>query len=395
MAQVAPPAPATSALIGSRIRERRGILGIKQADLAKTVGISASYLNLIEHNRRRIGGKLLLALAEALDVEPTALSEGAEASLLRAMQSAAEDAATAPELDRMQEFAGRFPGWAGLVADQYSRIERLEQTLQELSDRLTHDTFLSASVHEMLSTVTAIRSTVAILADEPDIEPQWRSRFHANLREESVRLTEATEALVAYLDAPPEGVALGASPQDELDQWLDRRGHYLREVEQGGAPDFPTFTPPAQELAEAHVARYGREARVLPEDALATALEDHGVDPLAIARAVGEPLDLVLRRLGQVPATGRGVGLVECDTSGTLITRRAPEGFPFPRHGVGRSLWPLFSALARPHVPIRAEIAIVEGQGARLTAFAYAATEDAATYGAEPSVRATMLLIPV
>ena len=47
-------------LTGSRIRERRVMAGQKQADLAKAIGISASYLNLIEHNRRRIGGKLLL-----------------------------------------------------------------------------------------------------------------------------------------------------------------------------------------------------------------------------------------------------------------------------------------------------------------------------------------------
>ncbi|MDP1576045.1 MAG: helix-turn-helix transcriptional regulator, partial [Cypionkella sp.] len=42
-----------SALTGTRLRERRVALGQRQADLAETVGISASYLNLIEHNRRR------------------------------------------------------------------------------------------------------------------------------------------------------------------------------------------------------------------------------------------------------------------------------------------------------------------------------------------------------
>ncbi|WP_304951541.1 helix-turn-helix domain-containing protein, partial [Sulfitobacter sp.] len=47
-------------LTGSRIRERRVMAGLKQAELAQQSGISASYLNLIEHNRRRIGGKLLL-----------------------------------------------------------------------------------------------------------------------------------------------------------------------------------------------------------------------------------------------------------------------------------------------------------------------------------------------
>ena len=50
-------------MIGTRIRERRVHARIRQTDLAKRVGISPSYLNLIEHNRRRIGGKTLLRLA--------------------------------------------------------------------------------------------------------------------------------------------------------------------------------------------------------------------------------------------------------------------------------------------------------------------------------------------
>ena len=45
---------ALSALTGTRLRERRQALGLRQADLAAQMGISASYLNLIEHNRRRI-----------------------------------------------------------------------------------------------------------------------------------------------------------------------------------------------------------------------------------------------------------------------------------------------------------------------------------------------------
>lgn len=69
-------------LTGTRIRERRIMQGMRQAELAQKAGISASYLNLIEHNRRRIGGKLLLSLAEVLGVEPSILSEGAEAAML-------------------------------------------------------------------------------------------------------------------------------------------------------------------------------------------------------------------------------------------------------------------------------------------------------------------------
>ena len=73
---------ARDALTGTRIRERRVMLSLKQSELARGIGISASYLNLIEHNRRRIGGKLLLDIADALGVEASMLTEGAEAALI-------------------------------------------------------------------------------------------------------------------------------------------------------------------------------------------------------------------------------------------------------------------------------------------------------------------------
>lgn len=57
-----------SALTGSRLRARRVALGLRQADLAERVGISASYLNLIEHNRRRIADALLERLAQVLEL---------------------------------------------------------------------------------------------------------------------------------------------------------------------------------------------------------------------------------------------------------------------------------------------------------------------------------------
>ncbi|NRB02999.1 MAG: helix-turn-helix transcriptional regulator, partial [Rhodobacteraceae bacterium] len=78
------------ALTGSRIREKRIMAKLKQAELARQANISASYLNLIEHNRRRIGGKVLLSIAAALEVDPSDLTEGAEAQLLATLRAAAD-----------------------------------------------------------------------------------------------------------------------------------------------------------------------------------------------------------------------------------------------------------------------------------------------------------------
>ncbi|MEH6741775.1 MAG: helix-turn-helix transcriptional regulator, partial [Sulfitobacter sp.] len=166
---------AREVLTGSRIRERRVMQGVKQADLARDSGISASYLNLIEHNRRRIGGKLLLDIAAALQVEPQALTEGAEAALLGVLGEAAQAANLSPEdAGHAEAFAGRFPGWAEALADSQRRVAALERTVETLSDRIAHDPHLAESMHELLTTAAAVRSTAEILADEGTLEPEWQ-----------------------------------------------------------------------------------------------------------------------------------------------------------------------------------------------------------------------------
>ena len=57
--------------------------------MARAAGISAAYLNLIEHNRRPVGARLVLRLAAALDVPPAELAEGREESELAALREAA------------------------------------------------------------------------------------------------------------------------------------------------------------------------------------------------------------------------------------------------------------------------------------------------------------------
>ncbi|MCE8472006.1 helix-turn-helix domain-containing protein, partial [Rhodovulum sulfidophilum] len=201
-------------------------------DLARMAGISPSYLNLIEHNRRRIGGKLLVEIARNLDVEASALTEGAAAALIETLREAAADHdAAEAELPRLEEFAGRFPGWAALIADRHRRMRELERTVEMLTDRMTHDPFLSASLHEVISAVTSIRSTAAILADTEDIDPDWQRRFHRNLSDDSRRLAEGAQALVAYLDEGSEDPGVQSSPQEEVEAFLRARDWHLPELE--------------------------------------------------------------------------------------------------------------------------------------------------------------------
>ena len=392
-------------LTGTRIRERRLSIGVRQADLAARVGISGSYLNLIEHNRRRIAGKLVAQIAEALGVEPAALSEGAEADLITQLHDAWGGGAGAMEDVAAEEFAGRFPGWAGLLAERHRRVGDLERTVATLTDRLNHDPYLAAALHEMLTTVTAIRSTAGILAETREIEPQWQDRFHRNLDEDSGRLAQSARALAGYLEGAADSGSVPASPQEELEMFLAERSYHFAELEKlesGGAITAllgaaeTLKSAGAQALARNWLEQYRRDAQRLSLQALIPLMEKGLVDPWAVAQAAGVPLQVAMRRMATLPER-EGIerfGMVSCDAAGSFTFRKPLPDFPLPRHGAGCPLWPLYSALCRPLTPMRGTLELTGQQHGAVRAFAMAAPKEDGS-GAEelPLIEAHMLLV--
>ncbi len=353
-------------LTGSRIRERRISRGMKQADLARKAGISASYLNLIEHNRRRIGGKLLMGIADILGVDATLLTEGAGAALIATLREAALDMPAIPaEQDRVDEFAGRFPGWAQLLADTHTRVAMLERSVETLTDRMTHDPQLAASLHEMLSTVTAIRSAASILAEPGEIEPEWQARFHRNIFEDSGRLTEASRGLVAYLETEGEAASETGTPQEELDHVLEGAGHHVAALETAdgdvaavGDEIGGGLSAAARSLLADWLTRYAADARALPQDDMARAVAELGADSALLAQRFEMDPARIMRRLAALPpdVLSEPVGLAICDASGVLTYRKPLPDFPMPRFGAACPLWPLYRALSRPFVLMSAAV---------------------------------------
>ncbi|EDQ04224.1 HTH-type transcriptional regulator RamB [Sulfitobacter indolifex] len=391
-------------LTGSRIRERRVMAGLKQAELAQQSGISASYLNLIEHNRRRIGGKLLLNIAQALGVEPQALTEGAEAALIAALREAAEDAGLAgPESDRADEFAGRFPGWAKVLATSQRRIDALEQTVEALSDRLAHDPQLATSMHELLSTAAAIRSTAAILAETDSLQPEWRDRFHANIHEDSRRLSDSAQALVTYFDNAAETREVAHSPQAEVEAFLAAHDYRFEPLEQARAPEIAIAelveqaealkTKAARHIATGVLQQIARDAAALPLDRLESAVAERGHDPALLAQTLEQPVGRVLRRLASLPDLG--AGLVVCDRSGSVTFAKSIDGFTVPRFGACCPLWPLFAVQGQPGLVVKSRVMQMGRGQAEFEAIATCEVQAAAAYNTPPLSQSVMLLLPV
>ena len=396
------------ALIGTRVRDRRLLLGIKQSDLARDVGISPAYLNLIEHNRRRIGPDLGAKLAGLLEVEPAALTEGAEGALFDMLReaSAGVEPGIAPEIDLIEEFVGRYPGWAGLLAARQRQIVQLSRSIEGLSERMAQDPFLATALHEVLTVITSVRSTSAILTETEDIEPEWQMRFLRNIHDDSLRLTTASAGLAAYLDqtrAPETGLA---SPQEEVEAWLEAEDYHFAGLERSGAVNLEgvlqgaadLISAAGRELALDHLRTYQGDVQALPLAALLPALGAYGANPVALAKALGRPMPLIFRRLASLPPDHlpAGLGLVGCDGAGTLTFRRAAAGFLLPRFGAACSLWPLYEALVMPGTPIRRIIETVgRGAGARFAVHAWCDRDYPGGFDGPAVSRAWMLIVPL
>ena len=399
-----------SALTGTRIRARRTLRGIRQTDLAREVGVSPSYLNLIEHNRRKVSAPLLSALAQALGVSSDALVEDSDTQLVEGARAAALRSDTElGELERIDDLIGRFPGWAKVLADTHARVEGLERVVEQLSDRMTHDPYLADALHEIISAVTSVQSTAAILNDDEALAPEWQDRFHRNILTDSGRLAEGAVALVNYIDNAKTGETGIASPQEEVEAWLAREGYHPPLIEGSTLDGAEAYlsgqielaSGASRQLAMAWLVQMQADAQAVPRAALHTALGTHGVGPPTCwLPNLGCGLDVVLRRLAHLPpdlARAHDVpplGLAICDMSGTLLFRRPVEGFPYPRFSGGCPLWPLYQALRQPHVPLRARLLTAGRTGRRFTAFAVACVHGLTRMDLPPVLRATMLLVP-
>ncbi len=377
-----------SALTGTRIRERRLAIRRSQADVARAAGISAAYLNLIEHNRRRVGADLLDRLALALGVASAALDEDSESGIVIALREAAAalpgtvlipEAATPPEADRIEEFVNRFPGWAARLAERQTRIGALERRVEALSERLTHDPFLSSALHEVLSVVTSIRSTAAILAEGDDIPPEMQARFHRNVHDDSLRLSGVAGDLARYLDRAEGDAPLPVLPMDEATAWMGRQGWHLAALEGRGA-----VTPEelvagsglggaARDLALGYAAQAAKDAALMPLEPFVAVAREDAQDPGRIAARLDLPVAAVMRRLATLPETAGlpAMGLAVCDGAGVLIFRKPLPGFPLPRLGGACPLWPLYEALTDPGRPLRRVVEIAAREPRRFLADAY------------------------
>ena len=79
------------AKIGPKIKSFRRQLGLQANKLAEQLGISPSYLNLIESGKRKIDGDLLLKVCEELKIELSDLTNKSDLNLVNDISELLDD----------------------------------------------------------------------------------------------------------------------------------------------------------------------------------------------------------------------------------------------------------------------------------------------------------------
>lgn len=224
------------AAIGYKIREQRKHLGLTQTALARKLGISPSYLNLIESNKRSASGKLLNSLARLLGLDVDVLSGAVEQRLRDDLRELPADPVFRHinlEPNFADEVVARNPEWARLMLTLYRAYLDGNQALAVLNDRLNRDPWLQASVHQMLTRIATIRSTAEILVDTGNLEAGQRTRFHNVLHSESARLTETAQQIVSYFELQ-NTTNPSVAAAEEVDEFIIGNRNHFPGLEEAG-----------------------------------------------------------------------------------------------------------------------------------------------------------------
>jgi predicted transcriptional regulator/DNA-binding XRE family transcriptional regulator len=363
--------------LGRRIRALRSRVGLSQADLAKRLGVSPSYLNLLEHDRRPVTSALLLELARVLDVDLRVLSSTADTELLSAMTEVFSEPLfedhplTSAELTA---FVDSCPEVARAVLWLHRAYAGARQSLDVLGERLL-------DYQQDVGTLDRARLSSEQVSDFI----QRNGNYFPALETEAERLLQATGSgddelfgrLSRYL-LSEHGVRVRIVTIHDMRGAVrrfdpDRRELLLSEGLRRGSRNFqlaaqiallrssrildelavdPLLTSDeSRALCRVALASYFAGAVLMPYDAFlrAAEAERYDLDLLGNRFRVGwEQICHRLTTLRRPGAEGVSFYMMRVDLAGNISKRFSAAGIQFPRFSGLCSLWNVHAAFLQP-----------------------------------------------
>ncbi|MFJ3616799.1 short-chain fatty acyl-CoA regulator family protein [Streptomyces iakyrus] len=358
---------------GARLRRLREERRMSQAELARVLGISPSYLNQMEHDSRPLTVPVLLRLTETFGVDAAFFSERDTTRLVADLREAltGEIAASRVSPSDLAELASRMPAVAQVLLDLGRRNQRLAERLAGAADGRGGEGEASPSPHEEIRDFFYRRQNYL---HDTDLAAE-------HLAEEiGIRPGEVIGALTRRL-AGTHGIHLAAESGERLHRYDDRTRTLhlssrlrpgqrafrmatqlglLEHGEELGRLAAEDFEPGSQAhaLARIGIANYFAAALILPYTAFHTAAEEVRYDIERLTDRYGLGYETVCHRLSTLQRPRlRGVpfSFVRVDRAGNMSKRQSATGFHFSRAGGTCPLWNVYEAFTSPgriHVQI-------------------------------------------
>ncbi|MFE7795629.1 short-chain fatty acyl-CoA regulator family protein [Streptomyces sp. NPDC057460] len=360
---------------GARLRRLREERRMSQAELARVLGISPSYLNQMEHDSRPLTVPVLLRLTEAFGVDRGFFSERDTtrlvADLCETLAGEVAEARVSPT--DLAELASRMPAVAKVLLDLSRRGQVLAERIAGETDNRDGRLPAPRSPHEEIREFFYRRQNYLHDTDLAAEELAHSIGIHPGdvVRVLAQRLTEkhgvrpttrAAERLHHYDSASR---TLHLSSRLRPGQRAFRMATQLALLEYGNDIDrlaAEDFSPgsPTYALARIGVANYFAAALILPYGAFHTAAEEARYDIERLTDRFGLGYETVCHRLSTLQRPRlRGVpfSFVRVDRAGNMSKRQSATGFHFSRAGGTCPLWNVYEAFAAPgriHVQIAA-----------------------------------------
>lgn len=135
--------------IGAKLRELRQKRKMTQAEMATSLGVSSSYINLIERNQRPASVKFLVTLSDAYGLnwrELTVDKSGLALSDLRQMTRDPAFGTTLPDIEELRSSIEGSPNLVAGFVNIYNAYRSYGERLAELNEFLTADSDTSLGI---------------------------------------------------------------------------------------------------------------------------------------------------------------------------------------------------------------------------------------------------------
>ncbi len=353
--------------IGGRIKRLRRQRRLPQAELAQALGISPSYLNLIEHNRRKVTVPLLFAIAGQLGVEPGELVEGDEGRLVGdLMEAFGDDLFADSDITNLEirDLAHANPAAARAVLRLYDRYRHLAGGTAappapggpepfHLATEAISD-FLQLNGNHFPELEDAAERVRADIDTSGDSFETGLRTYLFNVFGLEVRLASLPHGIARQLDASGRQLLVSDLLPAESATFLlaQHLGHLSAAPEIDAiiaAANLPEGDAPL--LARNVLCSYFAGAVVMPYAPFLRACRDHRYDIERLGRRFGASFEQVCHRMTTLQrkgASGVPLHLVRTDIAGNISKRFSLSGIHIPRHSGACPRWNIYSAFLAP-----------------------------------------------